>query len=698
VSPARVTFRRTVGMAKSLYATAFAFAGFLAASAALFAFNLDAAEGGRTGLAPLWAVSVSPVLPVLAALFGMDVWSDERKSGRIDLLLSSPVRESDLVLGKFFGVWFLSAAGIAVSLVSSLVFLGWYAPALAGRASLPGFIPAFLALAVQSALWSAVAVAASALSRNAAAAATATIALAVALPRGAWFAASSWGAGGRFGFGEFPLDAHAFDFASGLVSSGTAISYAVFTWAALFAATQAVSAARLGGRSLSAARLAAFFTVVLALVFAVLASTLALRLDKILDIPLGGTAETHFSDRTHGVLAEGRGTVDVTAFLERKDPRFRETAHFLRAIKREADAASGMGVTVRYVDPVLDLGEAQRLVRKGVPKGSIVFERNGRVADAMPLGESGCGEREFVSVLERISTPFRRSCVYWTAGHGEALFDDYGPEGASDIARDLALDGYASRRIDLAGSAGIADDCALIVVAGPRTDFSTVELDRLRAYLDGGGSGVGGGRLLALVGSGGASGLSSLLSEWGARPSAAQTPAARTISGTDAIVDDFDPDHPVSRPFAGQQVVLERPVAFSASAAASASGSGADRKRYSELLRAGGQCLAAAVERGEAASDLAVRPTRIVAVGDVGFVMNAKLRAYANANRDFFLNSVKWLSGRDAMTESGTEKDRLVSGMDRAARARFAAVTAAAFPFAVFVLAMALTFRKRRRP
>ena len=95
MSAVGVTFRRTLGMVSGLYITALSIAGFLAASAALFAFNLDAGEGGLSSLASLWAVSVSPILPVLAALVGMEVWSDELKTGRIDLLLSSPVSERD---------------------------------------------------------------------------------------------------------------------------------------------------------------------------------------------------------------------------------------------------------------------------------------------------------------------------------------------------------------------------------------------------------------------------------------------------------------------------------------------------------------------------------------------------------------------------------------------------------------------------
>ena len=83
MSPVRVTLRRTIGRLCNLYSTALVFAGFLAAVGALFAFNLTAAEGGDVPLVTIWTVSVSPILPVLASLLAMDVWSEERNSGRI---------------------------------------------------------------------------------------------------------------------------------------------------------------------------------------------------------------------------------------------------------------------------------------------------------------------------------------------------------------------------------------------------------------------------------------------------------------------------------------------------------------------------------------------------------------------------------------------------------------------------------------
>ena len=219
MSPVRVTFRRTVGMARNLYTTAIAYGLFLSGAAILFAFNLEAAEGGMSRLSSVWAVSVSPFLPALAALFGMDVWSDERRTGRMDILLSAPVRERDYVIGKFLGVWMMTMVAIA------LVGLRLSVPALCEATTLSGFLPAFFALGLQSALWCAVSVASSAFFTNSAASAAATLAVLVAVPRGLWFALANWSPIGRSRFGEFPVDEHAFDTASGLVSTGTVISY-----------------------------------------------------------------------------------------------------------------------------------------------------------------------------------------------------------------------------------------------------------------------------------------------------------------------------------------------------------------------------------------------------------------------------------------------------------------------------------------
>ena len=686
MSPVRVTWSRTIGRARSLFSTAFAIGGFLAASAALFAFRLDAAEGTGVSVASVWAAAVAPFLPALAAFLAMDVWSDEAQSGRMEILLAAPVKERELTLGKFLGVFTMLVAATFLSFAVAVVALRVFAPSALAGVSVLGFCLAFFAIMLQGVLWCAVSVAMSSVFRHAAAAAFASLILLVGIPRGGWAALLAWAPLGRTVFGEMVLDAHVTDMSSGLFSSGTVLSYLFISSFFLFAASKNVAMSRLVGRGGRSLRISSAFTILLAGVFSVLAASLVCRLDAKLDIPVGNV-ESEFSGRTRGILADAHGEMTVTCFLPRKDARFRPVGHFLRKLQRESASIGGIKIELRFVDPLWDLGPAERLVRLGAIEGSLVFEK-GRRSVVLPLAD-GYGERICASSIQSLTMPPQRRNVYWTVGHGEVSSREYGAFGMSDIARDLAREGYRNMDVDLAGDAQIPSDCALMIVAGAKEDFSRAEAGRIDTYLR------AGGRLLVLIATADSGGVAQLLPGWGLRPSATAT-GGKTISGTDLIVGEFS-EHAISKPLQGSRIVLERPVGFMPSAAAE-TGAGADRIEFTPLAKAGTVVVAAAVERGVGAgADLSIRPMRIVAIGDAGFVMNGQLGVRSNANRDFFLNCVAYLSGTDASVASGAEANVLSAGLDRKARGRFAAVTAGAVPFVVLVMLMAVAARRRRR-
>lgn len=685
MSPVRVTWRRTVGHARNLFSTAFAVGVFLASSMALFAWGLASGEGGALSLAAVWSAAVAPVVPVLAAFLAMDVWSEERRTGRIDFLLTTAAGEGDYAWGKFFGVWTLLLLTLVLQLALSFGLLHFLAPRAAFD---PGaFALGFFALAIQGALWSAISLVASAAFRHGAAAACAALLVTAGLPRGLWFAFRLWAPeGGRF-FGELPFDAHVSDFASGVFSPGLVIAYAVATWACVFVSARIIASLRLAGRRSALARAVSFLTVLLATVFTVLAVWLVLRFDMTFDVPLRTASPC--SPRTAGILADAHGDVSATCFLSRADTRFRAVARTLRALSREAAARGGVRLTVSFVDPRWDLGDAARLVREGVEPGSVLFA-HGRRRAAVPI-DASFGERLAASTVLRLTTPPQHGVVRWTRGHGEASCSDYGDFGLSDIARELALDGYSNRAIDLTESGQLSGDTALVIVAGAREEFSRAEVSRLDAYLK------EGGRLLVLINAAESGGVTPLLSQWGLRTlSPVDVAGLHTQSGSDVVVTSFS-EHPVVAPLKGSSVLFERPVAFSPSAAAETR-AGADRIRFSSLAEVGGSCVAAAVERGGATgADLALRPTRVIAVGDVQFVLNAPLAARANANRDFFLNAVSYLSGTDAITSAGEDGSRLEIGMDRAARGRFLLYGALAVPGVVALFMCLVAWRRRNR-
>ena len=97
-------------------------------------------------------------------------------------------------------------------------------------------------------------------------------------------------------------------------------------------------------------------------------------------------------------------------------------------------------------------------------------------------------------------------------------------------------------------------------------------------------------------------------------------------------------------------------------------------------------------------SDLAIRPARMVVLGDPSFFRNASLSSRANANRDFFLNSVAWLAGLDVSGATGIAGNVMSARMDRSLRIRFAAFSIAGLPMvAGFVWLFVNLLRRRRR-
>ena len=683
-----VTAARTIGRARNRIQTAVATGGFLAVSALFFAFGLESAEGGELSVAVIWATSVGYVLPALVAILSMDVWSEEFQTGRIDSLLALAVRERDYVLGKFFGVLAQTVSAILASVLISVSLLAIQAPQALGGVGFGAFLLAVAALFVQSMLWCAVGVAMSAMFRHAAAAVCTSLILMVVLPRGLWFGMRDWTSYGRPSFGDFPLDAHVIDIASGTVPVGMAIAYFVSAAVALFVATKCVAATRFAGRGKRGLRLSTAFSILLSIAVVALAIPLLRKVNPTVEVPVIGESIV-FSPRTRGVLSESSGDIEITCFLPRSDVKFRSVARVLRQLKRESEAVGGARLLLRFVDPRWDVGAADRLVRKGVGAESVVFERGRRMV-VVPLAEDGFGERLCASAIRSISVLSQRRTVYWTIGHGESSFSDYDVFGMSDIARDLVREGFRNEPIDLASAQRLPGDCALILVAGAKEDFSRVEVERISAYLR------EGGRILSLLGASASGGIVTLLPAWGMRPLDVPIRDAKTLSGTDVLASDFT-DHPISAPLKGSRIVLDRPVSFVPSAAVGA-GSGADRIDFQSVAKAGQSTVVGAIERGGGAGqDLALRPARIVAIGDASFALNGALTARASANRDFFLNCVSYLSGIETHGFGGDGSARLRTGLDREGRLRHAVWSAGVLPFLVFLLLATVAFRRRFR-
>lgn len=81
-------------------------------------------SGNEASMRPLFA-AMTWVLVFAVPLLTMRTLSDEYASGTIETLMTAPVTEAEVVLGKFFGVFALYAALLATTLVHLAVLLAY---------------------------------------------------------------------------------------------------------------------------------------------------------------------------------------------------------------------------------------------------------------------------------------------------------------------------------------------------------------------------------------------------------------------------------------------------------------------------------------------------------------------------------------------------------------------------------------------
>lgn len=669
-----VIISRALGRMLGQFTSIFAFAAFLAASGAIFAYNLLSSEGSTVSAPSVWALSVMPVMPALVSLLSMRLWEDDAFSGRGELDLVVPVPEREFALGRFLAALAAVVFALVCSLAVPLFITPCFSPVLAPRLTIVRFLPAFSALAIFAVPLAALGSLAAAAFRRPISAAVASIAVTSAVPWAVYRSLLKWSGAARMKFAEFPVAAQIADAADGFFSTGAALAALAFSAFAVYAASKAFALRRFVGSGFVRMRISSFVAVVSALLASLLLSVLAMRLDFTLEWP-GASRTAAFSARTRGILAETSKPVVVTVYMSRDAAGFLPAARLLRALAAESRASGGAEVSLRFVDPRWDPNASVRIARAGVPENTLVFS-SGRRRVTVPVKDAD--ESVCASAVQRLSMPDRSETVFFVSGHGEPSIGDYSPGGFSEAARSLRQEGYRVSSLFLP-TAAVPENCSVLVCAGSRMPFSAGEIRALERFL------AAGGRLLVAHSGDLSKGSGPLLESRGVKLGGI-SPAA--------VVSEFG-DHPVSRSLDGAAVTFAPgSVQFTIPADSGVHKNGYE---FSALCSRGDGVLAFAAEMGVGLKhDLAIRPARVVAIGDVSFFRNGAFMSRANANRDFFLNSVAWLAGLDVSGHSGASGDILSARMDRSGWIGLAAGAAVVYPALMLMAGMLISRRKRR--
>ena len=211
------------------------------------------------------------------------------------------------------------------------------------------------------------------------------------------------------------------------------------------------------------------------------------------------------SEKTLGVLAGLDRDVEVTLFMRPNDPLYDPVRELL-----ERYQSANSKFHARTVDPDRNLLEAQRLAARGVSSPNVVVFEAGderRVIEPTDLADYDYSrmqygeqprmtglkaEQRFTSaILELVEN--RKPKILFTAGHGEATFDDATGRGLGQARALLGRDNFTLDSWSTLGKTAVPEATDLVVIAGPTSAFTLPELAMIGGYLE------SGGRLLVLL-------------------------------------------------------------------------------------------------------------------------------------------------------------------------------------------------------
>jgi gliding motility-associatede transport system auxiliary component len=302
--------------------------------------------------------------------------------------------------------------------------------------------------------------------------------------------------------------------------------------------------------------------------------------------------------------------------------------------------------------------------------------------------------------------------MYFVTGHGENDPTDAEERtGYGVLRRVLETENYRVRPLPLRQADAVPRDADLVIISGPREDFSPSELQALSAYFAGGGNG------LFMLDPFMTPGLSQYLTQFGFAL------AEDLVVDTQTQVSGGDPLMPIIGTFAKEvfprdprgepMLPIVRPVrvrdgkarAFAFSGDSSWALKNRSRAEQGDLTFVEGEDERGPLPIAAVATTGDKQSGKVVVIGDSNFADNFYARVPGNV--DFFMNTVGWMLGRQELVALGRtanvpETKRNFTPQQSlylsASQSRlFFWLMVVVEPLAVFLVGMAVFARRRQR-
>jgi ABC-type uncharacterized transport system involved in gliding motility auxiliary subunit len=352
------------------------------------------------------------------------------------------------------------------------------------------------------------------------------------------------------------------------------------------------------------------------------------------------------SSQTIQTLQGLKTKVNAVAFYRSDQPGKRVAEDLFKQYARYA----GDRFTWKVVDPDREPTLARAL---GVENyGTTVLEANGRTEKVQDADQEDKLTNGLLKVLRD-----KKRVVYVVQGHGEPDLGNTDRPGFSEAKTALEKANYEVKPLPLARQGKVPDDAALVIVAGPRTDFFGPEIDALDGYLG------RGGKLLAMMNApfperSQPEALRKVLDRWGIGLDdnlvIELNPIGQVfgIGPQVPIVQQYEP-HAITRDMGGITTLF--PLTRSLATAATPPAGVTVQPLARTTADSWGETDRQALEQGQAKPDpqdkkgpltlaavASKGKTRVVVYGTANLAVNQFLNV--QGNRDFFLNTVSWLA------------------------------------------------------
>jgi ABC-2 type transport system permease protein len=201
-----------------------------------FLFSLILNFSSEATMRPLFG-NLSVIFLFAVPFLTMRLLAEEARSGTLELLLTAPVRDSELVLGKFLGALLLVLAILACTAIYPAILL------LAGNPDRGPILAGYLGIVLQAAAFLAIGLFASSLTQNQIIAAMLTFVILLLL----WLSDALGNyTGGRIGdlFRFLSITRHLDEFPRGIIDTRHIVYFLSVIAAALFLTVQSVQSRR----------------------------------------------------------------------------------------------------------------------------------------------------------------------------------------------------------------------------------------------------------------------------------------------------------------------------------------------------------------------------------------------------------------------------------------------------------------------